>query len=86
MKSEVWSWGQVECYMARGQSCCVTLGQGLSLSGSQFSNREDQNLHSEFSKCPMCPASCGDVSLAGRAPTNAVSLSFLLFPAMGSEK
>lgn len=33
----------------------MTLGQGLSLSGSQFSVREDQNLGSEFSRCPACP-------------------------------
>lgn len=64
----------------------MIVDQELSLSGPQFSIREDQNLATELSKCPVYAASGGDRSPAGQALTNAVLLSSPLPPAMESEK
>lgn len=67
MKSEVYLLRANRMLRGQGTMVLWDLVPGT-LSGSQFSLREDQNLDSEFSKYPMCPASCGVVSLAGRAP------------------
>lgn len=72
--------------MARGQGHCVTLDRELPLSGPQFYIKEDQNLGTELSKCPVFPASCGDGSLTGQALTNAISAPSPLPLATGYKK